>query len=479
MDADLADQLQLAGETQTLNLQFVNGESSRQSSRNVSVGISGIGPGNTRYDINTVQTAKEISLPAQTVDRRDVVERNPHLAEIPFATFVNAKPQILLGLEHNFLGEPVETKFGDGAHSIVAARTKLGWVLYGSCERSTLPGAVVCHVRHVTEEADDDNVRLQQIHDLVRLHFTTEEFGVKVPSQPIQSDADRRACQILEATTKRVGAKFETGLLWKHDDVVLPDSYDMALKRLSSGYAEQYRAQIQSFLDKGYARRMTDAEASKRSQRAWYLPHFAVQSANKPGKFRLVFDAAATTRNVSLNDMLLTGPDLNVPLVRLLFRFRLGAVGVCADVREMFLQVAIRSADLDSQRFLWRDGDGAAKPSTYVMTVMTFGSTCSPTSAQFVKNRNAQEFADRFPEAAEAIQRSHYVDDYVSSFQTSEAAQRITADVIDVHKRGGFDLRGVESNCPAVRARFGTVSDANRTVSLEPHTKGARNDLEN
>lgn len=166
--------------------------------------------------------------------------------------------------------------------------------------------------------------------------------------------------------------------------------------------------------------------------------------------------------------MLLSGPDLNVSLTRLLFRFRLGAVGVSADVREMFHQVAIRPADQDSQRFLWRDGNSAAKPTTYLMTVMTFGSTCSPTSAQFVKNLNAQEFADRLPEAAEAIQRSHYVDDYVASFQTTEAAQRITAEVIDVHKRGGFDLRGVESNCPAVRARFGTVADANRTVSLEP-----------
>lgn len=171
---------------------------------------------------------------------------------------------------------------------------------------------------------------------------------------------------------------------------------------------------------------------------------------------------------VSLNMLLLAGPDLIVPLTRLLFRFRLGAVGVCADVREMFHQVLIRKADREAQRFLWRDGDGSAEPSVYEMNVMTFGSTCSPTSAQFVKNANAQEFADDYPEAAEAVQRNQYVDDYVASFRTPEDATRITADVIELHKRGGFELRGVVRNSPIVRARFAPHEGANQSVPLEP-----------
>lgn len=169
---------------------------------------------------------------------------------------------------------------------------------------------------------------------------------------------------------------------------------------------------------------------------------------------------------MSLNSVLMPGPDLNMPLTRLLMRFRLGVVGVCADVKEMFHQIQIRRSDQDAQRFLWRDGNSAAAPEVYVMIAMTFGSACSPTSAQFVKNINAQHFAGDFPEAAAAVQRNHYVDDYVDSFASSEEAGRITSEVIELHRRGGFELRGVVSNCPAVRSRFGS-SEINRSVCLE------------
>lgn len=74
------------------------------------------------------------------------------------------------------------------------------------------------------------------------------------------------------------------------------------------------------------------------------------------------------------------------------------------------------------------------------MRVMTFGATCSPTSAQFVKNANANEFVNEFPSAVQAIQESHYVDDYVCSFSTEEEAIQVTKDIIEVHRRGGFTL---------------------------------------
>ena len=47
----------------------------------------------------------------------------------------------------------------------------------------------------------------------------------------------------------------------------------------------------------------------------------------------------------------------------------------------------------------------------HTRTVMTFGAACSPTSAQFVKNRNAERYRKDFPRAVDCIKEEHYVDD--------------------------------------------------------------------
>lgn len=53
----------------------------------------------------------------------------------------------------------------------------------------------------------------------------------------------------------------------------------------------------------------------------WYLPLFGVYHPRKPDKIRVVFDSSASCEGVSLNDVLLTGPDLNNSLVGVPLRF--------------------------------------------------------------------------------------------------------------------------------------------------------------
>lgn len=167
-----------------------------------------------------------------------------------------------------------------------------------------------------------------------------------------------------------------------------------------------YADKITSYVENGYARRLTSHEAHIRDERTWYLPHFGVQTPHKPSKMRLVFDAAAKVDGISLNSALLTGPDLNQTLIKLLFLFRMRRVGICADIAEMFHQIEIQPSDRRSQRFLWRNEANDAID-TYEMRVMTFGATCSPTSAQYVKNVNASRFEDQYPDAVKAIRELH------------------------------------------------------------------------
>ncbi|XP_070851474.1 uncharacterized protein [Drosophila suzukii] len=115
--------------------------------------------------------------------------------------------------------------------------------------------------------------------------------------------------------------------------------------------ALEYDRIIKDYVSKGYARKLQQDEVAVTSDRLWYLPHFGVENPNKPGKVRLVFDAAAKVRGTSLNSALDKGPQHYQPLPAVLFHFREGAVGVCGDIKEMFHQVLIRPDDRCSQRF--------------------------------------------------------------------------------------------------------------------------------
>ncbi|XP_055591419.1 uncharacterized protein LOC129743409 [Uranotaenia lowii] len=181
----------------------------------------------------------------------------------------------------------------------------------------------------------------------------------------------------------------------------------------------------------------------------------------------MIWDASATVDGISLNTMLLKGPDELIPLPWILFRFRQYPVAVTADITEMFHQILIDSDDQQAQRFLWRS-DPQRPPEIYVMNVATFGATCSPAAAQFVKNKNAREFVDAYPRAVEGITEGHYVDDYADSFETIEEAARVSSEIRMIHAAGGFNIRGWRSNDPNVLVDLGDdTSQKPKTLDLE------------
>ncbi|KAL6485054.1 hypothetical protein MHYP_G00070990 [Metynnis hypsauchen] len=95
---------------------------------------------------------------------------------------------------------------------------------------------------------------------------------------------------------------------------------------------------------------------SHRDKECWYLPLFGVYHPKKPEKIRIVFDSSAAYDGVSLNDVLITGPDLNNSLVGLLMRFRKEAVAITADVEHMFHCFVVK----EDLRFLWYQNNDMA-----------------------------------------------------------------------------------------------------------------------
>ncbi|XP_062713808.1 uncharacterized protein LOC134290646 [Aedes albopictus] len=469
LEDNVAKQLGVKGPVKALTLQWTGNVKRNESrSQEVNLGISGK-CGSEKFDLRQARTVSCLFLPSQQLNYEELSQRFPHLRGLPMESYENVQPRLLIGLDNLRLGAPLKLREG-GPNDPIAAKCRLGWTVYG-CAGDRGENAALVNF-HTVEAADTDHLLNEQLRDF----FTLENDGLFNRNETLESEEDKRARMILEQTTRRIGDHFETGLLWRTDNPEFPDSYPMATRRLvglERKFAKQpqlgdrVREQIHDYERKGYAHRATQAELdSVDRSRLWFLPLGVVQHPRKQ-KVRLIWDAKATVGSVSFNSKLLKGPDLLTPLLAVLSSFRQFPVAVCGDIREMFHQIKIREQDRLSQCFLWRDTP-SEDIKIYVMDVATFGSTCSPVSAQFVKNLNAAEFSEQYPRAAVAIIKHHYVDDYLDSFRTVQEATEVVNEVKLVHSKGGFELRNFLSNSGEVLQGIGEKSgDPMKELALE------------
>ena len=84
----------------------------------------------------------------------------------------------------------------------------------------------------------------------------------------------------------------------------------------------------------------------------WYLPPFVVIHKRK-GTARLVYYAAAECDGVSLNKLLLQGPDFCCGLRKVLLRFREKVVAISGDIKGMFLNFEVAPEHRCFLRFFW------------------------------------------------------------------------------------------------------------------------------
>ena len=169
----------------------------------------------------------------------------------------------------------------------------------------------------------------------------------------------------MEQTTRFNGERYEVGLLWREDEVKLPNNFYSAMGQLKSlerrlqkdgALKKRYQETIDTDVNAGYVRKVDQAELNETKDKLqWYLPHHPVINPNKPEKVRRVCNAAAKYQGVALNDKLLPGPDLLQSLIGIIFRFREHQIALSADIEAMFLQVAVPKDDSRCLQFLWRE----------------------------------------------------------------------------------------------------------------------------
>ncbi len=385
----------------------------------------------------------------------------------------------------------LENCYGEHPHKQpYAVRTPLGWCVAGPTGQGltdsrvsanllvvdTQPGVTSLTSPAMQHTSVSGNQCYQTLEKSVECFWNLEKHGFHNDDKKVMSVQDRRGMDLLQQTTKLVDGRYEIGMLWKDETTVLPNNRSVAQKRLSGlarrfkrnpDFAVKYKAAIDDYITKGYARRMTNAEASRVTTKTWYLPHHGVENPHKP-KVRVVFDAAAEFEGTSLNEELIHGPDLNNNLCGVLLRFRIGEVGIAADIEAMFHQFRVPKTDQDALRFLWW-GDGFENPPvTFQMTQHICGAADSPCVCIYGLHQCAEDNSSDFPQSVtQTVKRNFYVDDLLKAVPSEPEAVSLAISLIDLLSRGGLRLTKFLSNSKAVLRELPPSELAPKFINLD------------
>ncbi|XP_014900158.1 uncharacterized protein LOC106954875 [Poecilia latipinna] len=351
-----------------------------------------------------------------------------------------------------------------------AQRTILGWSIIGSANP------------HLDREGNQSYVHRVNVKQMPTpsaadvLKVLESDFNERNYEDKYVSQDDVRFLQLLSDTIKqREDGHYQMPLPFKDSKPpALPNNKRLATVRLQhlkkrlkadKQYHEHYNAFMKDVISSGDAELappVTDDEI------AWYIPHHGVYHPKKPTKLRVVFDCSAKFLGVSLNDTLLTGPDMINSLVGVLCRFRRENVAIICDIERMFHQFLVCPEMRNYLRFLWwPDGQLDVEPKEYRMAVHLFGAGSSPGCANFGLKYLAQKHKSDYPKASDFVERSFYVDDGLTSVPSVKEAQELINETQALCKLAGLRLHKFNSNQSDALSHLPPSERANTTESLD------------
>ncbi|XP_023815425.1 uncharacterized protein LOC111948165 isoform X1 [Oryzias latipes] len=400
-----------------------------------------------------------------------------HLAE-ELAPLIECDVGLLIGYNCPQALLPREVVSGNDNEPF-AQRTDLGWSIVGcvspcSDYNDSIGNSHKIVVRQVVPDLQPtatltNEVRFicrTQVKELITppdvMKMLESDFNERSAEEAQLSQEDLRFMSIMEEGLKmKSNGHCEMPLPFKEDNPSLPDNKGCANHRLKclkrrferdKQYHKDYTNFMTEIISNGDAEKVPHDEINKSP--AWYIPHHGVYHPHKPGKIRVVFDCSAKFKGVSLNDHLLTGPELTNSLIGVLCRFRKGPVAVMCDIERMFHQFHVRAEHQDYLRFLWWDnGEFHTEPTVYRMRVHLFGAASSPGCANYGLKHVAAQGRGFFSQAAiRFIERNFYVDDGLMSVTSVDEAITLIKEARQICSSGRLRIHKFISNCTEVLA---------------------------
>ena len=410
-----------------------------------------------------------------------VKSKYPFLSKVPLHTTSVKKVGLCIGRDHCHLLMPEDTIDG-GKNKPKAFKMKIGWTIcvpkqhdetatdcFSTETVSTLADYMKARMSIGTNgdmEGEETSKPLDVItYDALRkLLFEDNLFIEEKP--PFNKDEETAFNFVRDNFKFTEEGRPMTAIPFNDKIKILPNNYASSMARLYSLYNRLEKKDITNvYSEKFKEGEMKDYIEEVKDDRPdigpkWYMPQEVVVKVERTtSKARIVNNAAAKHKRMSLNDTLRAGPNLQEDMLKILFRFRKESFVISLDVKEMFPQVIVRPEDRDWLRVLIREPGGKTK--IYRHTRLPFGLNCSPFIAQYTVQSTAERHQKEFPLGHKMITESRYVDDVIASLPTQAEAIQALHETLEIFKKCGMEAHKVLSN------DTGVMTSVKRQIRLE------------
>ncbi len=221
---------------------------------------------------------------------------------------------------------------------------------------------------------------------------------------------------------------------WKENPASLPNNrkaveatFLRAEKRLMKDplWKEAYMKQVHEMVGRGAAVKLTKEVMDSWNGAVWWVSHLTAPNPHSvTTPVRLVWNSSQEFGGVSMNSILLKGPDVLNPIGAVLLRFREGEHAAIGDIAKMYNSVWLEEQEVHVHRFLWRDSP-EDEIEDYAVVRVNMGDKPAGCIAQVAMRETAMlpQFSD-MKEERRVIDEDSYVDDLLTSHNDPHLSKR-------------------------------------------------------
>lgn len=391
------------------------------------------------FPVVTLKLSSLRGAPAHTVDlivTEDLVHpiqgqkvdiaRYPHLKSLflpeDYHSGTPLNVDIVLGANyyHDFVLHQIKK---GSRNEPVAVKTVLGWTLHGPfSDTRSIPNAPASSTSLFCELRRDESQLDSLSHDLQKL-WNLESVPISLEEEPDW------------VKPKITDGRISTGLPWKFSERPLSNRPVVVTRqrKTDSRLTPDQKLQRQTYFQDLEKLNIIEPCPNDIPLHSWYLPHHCVWQK----KLRVVFDGSFG--QPSINNLLMTGPNLLTVIPVCLTSFRLFDIPVTADIEKAFLQISIEQSDRDFLRFIHEGTD-------FRFCRLPFGLTCSPSVLNSGLKLLYDSFETEYPDSIHRLRHCTYVDDVVTSFPDEKSLLQFKSESMELFRLAGMNLRGWTSS---------------------------------